>query len=236
MNKHRMWLAVMMAISFMMMACSKTDSDDVKTSGFYATLSVDGNNSNQVTCRATFQVGGATGTYLDLSSGDTVTCNGQSMSRSEFLGMITYTATATYQVGATYSIVLTRAGESPYTATAVLPEAITVTSPTEGQSVTKGTAPTATWTSAVDAGAEMAVTLSYTVNSENSPSFTQTDTAPEQGTLGWSTTQTQVSPPQAGSWSGKFRFVRSKVGSMPAGLDGSVRATQSIERNISLVD
>lgn len=216
--------------------CSKTASDNVKTSGFYATYRITGNNQNSATCTATFQVGGPTGTYLDLSSTDSITCDGQSMNRSEFAGIVTYSANVSYVVGKTYNIVLSRAGEGDYISSAVLPEAIIGYSPSGTPSYQKANAINISWTPSNSNEDNMYVYLNYTAGG-SSYSYSENDTAPESGVgMGFGATETQVSPPVAGTWNATLKFQRYCNGIMSSGLDGDMRAEQQVTVNVTLTD
>lgn len=233
--KHAPILTLLSLVGLLLVSCSKTESDNVKTSGFYVTYSVQGNNQNSVSCTATFQVGGSTGTYLDLSSGDTITCNGNSMSRSEFLGMITYTATVPYSVGGTYTLVLSRTGESAYSSSVVLPEAIAGMNPSSATSYTKGTGLSAAWTPSSNAADGMNVYLRYTA-AGTGYYYSQNDTSPENGVVGFSSAETQLQPPVAGTWSGSIEYSRTRAGTMATELSGTITAYQEVTVSISLVD
>lgn len=222
-------------LSIFATSCAKTSSDNVKTSGFYGSYSIRGNNQNSVNCSVQFQVGGPTGTYLDLSGSDSVTCNGNNMSRSELLGVITYSATVPYTVGGTYTVVLTRSGEAPYTSTAVLPEAITGMNPGTTTSYRKGASISPSWTASANAADAMGVTLSYSAGS-TSYSHYLNDTAPENGSVGFNGSQTQVNPPVAGTWSGTIEYSRRRAGTMDPALSGVITASQNFTANISLTD
>lgn len=226
---------LLLAICGVSISCSNTNSDNVKTSGFYVTYTVRGNNQNSVSCTATLQVGGSTGTYLDLSGGDSVTCNGNSMSRSEFLGMITYSATVPYSVGGTYTVVLNRSGETPYSSTAVLPEAIANMNPSSATSYTKGNPISPSWTSSASALDGMVVTLNYSAGG-SSYSYQQNDTAPENGVVGFSSGQTQLTPAVAGPWTGSIEYSRRRTGSMAVGLSGTITASQVATVSVTLTD
>lgn len=213
-------------------SCSKTNSDNVKTSGIHATLSVEGNNQNSVTCKATLQVGGSTGTYLDLTSGDTITCNGNSMSRSELLGIITYSATVPYQAGSTYTIVLTRTGEDPYSSSVVLPEAISNVSPSAAISQQKGSAISVSWTPSSNATEDsFSASLSAT-----GVSAYLTDSPPEQGALGFGSTDTTPSPVSADSSTGTMTYTRTRSGTMATGLSGDIKAYQKTSVSVTLTN
>lgn len=217
-------------------SCAKTDSSNIKTDGFYVTYRVVGNNQNSAVCTASFQVGGVTGTYIDLNAGDTVTCDGQSMSRSEFAGIVTYSANVAYQVGKTYNIVLSRAGEGDYTSSVVMPQQIVGYSPSGSTSYQKGSAINVSWTASSNAFDNMKVSLNYNTGT-SSYSFYEDDTAPETGSgYGFSSLETQVNPPVAGNWSGSIKFSRFLEGSMDVALEGSVRAGQEVSVNITLTD
>ena len=222
-------------ICLLMMSCSKTPSDNVKTAGFYVSYAISGNNVNAATCRATFQVGGGTGTYLDLGSGDSVTCDGQAMSRSEFAGMISYSVNVPYVVGKTYSLVLTRSGESPYVASVSLPEAIAGYSPSVMTSYQKGSAIAPTWTPSSNGSDSMYVSLSYSYTN-GSRLAGKSDSAPENGTgIIFDASETQMVPPVPGTWAATIKFSRTRSGSVGA-LAGSIRAEQEVSVNVNLVD
>lgn len=217
-------------------ACSNTESENVKTSGFYATYTLFAEGASSASCQATFQVGGSTGTYLDLNSGDTVTCDGQSMVRSELLGMITYTASVTATVGKTYEIVLTRSGEPTYTSTVVLPEAVAGTTPATTTNYTKGSVINTSWTPSSNTTEDfMTVTLSYTAG-DHSASASADDTAPESGTLGFGSSDTNQYSSTTGTFGGKITFKRKRVGTMASGLEGQIYSQQKLEIPINLTD
>lgn len=216
----------------LLVSCSNTKSDNVKTSGFYATLSVDGNNQNSVTCKATFQVGGATGTYLDLNAGDSVTCNGNSMNRSELLGAITYSATVTYQPESTYSIVLNRSGEGSYTSTVKLPAAITNLSPNSAFSTSKGSVMNISWTPSSNATED----TFEAYLSGSGISAILTDTPPEQGALGFGSADTTPSPSSSntGSISASLQYSRIRNGTLANSLSGTIKAYQRSTISVTL--
>lgn len=217
-------------------ACSNTESENVKTSGFYATYTLFAEGASTATCQATFQVGGSTGTYLDLNSGDSVTCDGQSMVRSEFLGMIMYTATVTATVGKTYDVVLTRSGEPTYTSSVVLPEAVAGTTPATTTNYTKGSVINTSWTPSSNTTEDsMTVTLTYDAG-EHSASASADDTAPESGTIGFGSSDTNQYSSVTGTFGGKITFKRKRVGAMASGLEGVVYSQQKLEVPVNLTD
>jgi hypothetical protein len=238
MNRSAAFLKIMFTVVFLFLlqGCSNTESENVKTSGFYATYTLTAEGTSTATCQATFQVGGSTGTYLDLNSGDSVTCAGQSMSRGEFLGMITYTATVNAVAGQAYDIVLNRSGESPYTSTVVLPSAVSGNNPSTTTSYQKGSAVTASWTPSTNTTEDMmSVTLYYEAGSESaSPSYD--DTAPESGTMVFGSSDTNRFPSVTGTYSGKVKFKRTRNGVLAPGLEGRIYSTQSKEVVIQMID
>lgn len=229
---------MMILMSLLIISCAKTKSDNIKTSGFYANYSVTGSQANTalVSCSASFQVESG-GTYIDLSSGDSVTCNGQSMSRSELAGIVTYSASVAYQVGGTYEIVLTRTGESPYSSTVTLPEAVTGISPTSG-SYSKGAQINYSWTPSSTSSDEMIIQFNRVTSASPSPcprSDSNYDTSPEDGSGAFGTNQTALpSDGIAGACSMQIKWIRARNGTMSSGLNGKIKAYQSNEANITL--
>lgn len=233
MNLSKIVLCFLFLIS---LGCAKTDSDNVKTSGFYVTYKITGNNQNSATCNSSFQVGGVTGTYLDLSTGDSITCDGQAMSRSDFAGIVTYSANVAYQAGKTYNFVLTRANEGTYTSSAVLPSTIGGYSPSGNPSIQKGSPINLLWTASNDAFDTMDIVLRYSAGS-SSYSFYRSDTFPEVGAgLGFGSSETQVSPAVAGNWLGSITFSRRRTGNMDVLLSGTVEAAQEFKVDLTLTD
>jgi hypothetical protein len=231
-------ILLLISALFLFVGCAKTNSDNVKTSGIYATYRVVGNNQNSATCTVQFQVGGATGTFLNLSSGDTVTCDGQSMVRSEIAGIITYSASVAYQAGKAYNVDFSRPNEGTYTSTVVLPSEINGISVAQNSSFQKGTAITPTWTASGNFLESMLVELNYcTTANSNCYRYQKNDTAPEAGSgIGFSSNETQVTPNVAGTWNGSLTFRRYLNGSMDASLSGSIQAEQKRTIDILLND
>jgi hypothetical protein len=63
-------------------ACARTDSENIRTSGIWATIVVDQERADRVEIDVNLRVGGITGTIIDLSGEDHVTVNGE-----EILGL-----------------------------------------------------------------------------------------------------------------------------------------------------
>lgn len=132
-------------------ACSTTKSDNVDTAGIYAVFAVSEDGAN-ARGDATFYVGGTTGTVLQLSAGDSITCNGNTMSENQdlFGKYYYYSGCGTLTAGATYTLVFTRNGDDgveTYSSSVVMPAAVTVTSPSGGASYTRGQTIPVTWNS-----------------------------------------------------------------------------------------
>lgn len=231
-------LSSLVLVSAFAINCAKTDSDNIKTSGFYANLQVKSSASNPsvAVCSASFQVESG-GTFIDLSSGDVVTCNGQSMARSELLGIVSYTANLTATVGGTYTIVLTRSGESPYSASVTLPEAVVATSPANNYSGTKGTSLSFSWTSSSNSSDSMFVMASSVTSGDNKCPTTAmfTDSAPENGAGSFSASEMSLpATGVAGACAMTMTWQRTRLGSMPSGLKGTISGIQEVSRSITL--
>ncbi|GIL16623.1 MAG: hypothetical protein BroJett040_03740 [Oligoflexia bacterium] len=232
---------ILFGTGLILSACSNTLSSNIKTSGFYVTYSVNATGGAIASCEASFNVGGSTGTYVDLDGGDTVTCNGLSMSRYQdpIFHTITYKVNVPAVVGGVYEIKFVRVGENPYSATVTLPAPILATAPAANANIVKGSTLTASWVASTDPYTSMAVNLSYSVPKDSGSttySYSKYDSAPENGTVGWGISETQVYPAQAGPWTGTVKFTRSKSGEMAAGLSGYISAEQTVSVSVSLVD
>ena len=236
MNLLRFLCVTSVAVVFAV-GCSKTNSDNVKTSGFYVTYTVTGNNVGTATCTARLQVGGSTGTFLELNGGDSITCDGQSMSRSEFAGIITYSANVTYAVGKIYTVILNRSGEGSYSSTVDMPPVIAGYTPSTTNSYQKGTIINPTWTPSASGLDTMYVDLSYNYGS-GSRTVLHTDTAPENGSgVSFGATDTQVTPAGApGTWTGTLRYTRSRSGQLSTSLSGAISASQEVSVAVNLTD
>lgn len=225
-------IVVMLAVG-----CAKTDSDNVKTSGFYVTYSVTGNNVGTAVCTARLQVGGSTGTYLVLSGADSITCDGQTMARSEFAGIVTYSVNVTYTVGKTYTVVLNRSGEGSYSSSVDLPPTIVGYTPSTTNSFQKGTTLNPTWTPSSNGSDTMYVDLSYNYGTA-SRTIMHADTAPENGGgVAFGPTETQVTPAGApGTWTGTLRYTRTRSGLLSSSLSGTISASQEVSVAVNLTD
>ena len=74
--------------------CSSTTSDNVKTSGIYAIFTIQNKYGQDiVTAKASLQVGGITGSYIELVGDDELYCDDKKLSTSKpGLGIIEYVA------------------------------------------------------------------------------------------------------------------------------------------------
>ncbi len=231
-----------LGILFVMLAmgCAKTSSDNIKTSGFFAHYSVDVSsaNPNQATCSASYTVEDGSATHIELSGSDSVTCNGNSMSKSIVGTIVTYTAIISgVSTGTNFEIKLTRTGESPYIATVTMPEPVVGTSPANASSGTKGAVFNFAWTPSSNAGDTMYVQTIRTsggdTNCPNSASFT--DSPPENGTGSFSAADmTLPAGGTAGACAMKLQWSRSRTGVVGGGLSGRISAYQTHLVNITL--
>lgn len=227
-------LAALLAVS-----CAKTDSDNIKTSGFYASYSVIVSDTNPTVaqCSASFTVEQG-GTWIELGSSDSVTCNGQSMTKTVIGAIVNYNANLTATVGGTYTLVLTRQGENPYSAAVVLPAAIVTSAPPANFSQGKGNSLSLAWTSSASASDTMVVTTNRVTSSDTTCPLTARfeDSAPENGVGSFSSADMSLpSSGTAGTCLMKVVFERIQTGTMPAGLNGSIQAVQQASISGSLL-
>lgn len=226
-------------ISLLGMGCANTESDNVKTAGFYADYNVltQATNPTVAVCSATFRVE-AGGTFINLSSGDSVTCNGQAMSRSEIFGMVSYTVNLPATVGGVYTVVLTRAGESPYSASVTLPNPVSITSPANNFATTKGAPLNFSWTTNGAAEDSMRVsTVNANATADRTCPFSASyyDSSPENGTGSFNASEMSLQQDGvAGVCSMKVTFDRTRYGAMSSRLKGQINSTQQASVTITL--
>lgn len=229
-------ILIYIVISMSLAACSKTGSSNVKTKGISVSYTVEGNNQNSAICRAQFQVGGSTGTYLELEDGDSVTCQGLPMSKSEFAGIITYTTAVNYSPNGTYTVTFKRSDEPAYIATVTLPPPVTGMNPSAFTSYQKAQPLAVSWTPSSYGGDEMWVQLSYSTINNGSHHIWERGGQPELGSAGFTAYDTTTNPPEAGTFSGSIKFQRERSGTIPSPLSGSIRGIQSVSVPIELRD
>jgi hypothetical protein len=222
-------------LSVIATACAKTTSENVKTGGFFASYSVKGNNTSSVECVVRFQVGGGTGTSLELSGSDRVTCDGQSMTKEEALGIVTYRVVLPYRQGHDYQVVLSRAGEPAYLASATLPEPILNMNPAAPVVLQKGTSLQVSWTPSLNPSDEMNVMLNFSAG-KSSHYRQRSDNAPENGNVVFDGQATRTESMESGSWHGSVQITRRRSGQMPSGLGGSISAEQTRTFGVTLND
>jgi hypothetical protein len=200
--------------SLVLASCAKVDSREVKSGGVYATFAVNGDSAGAAECEAVFQVGDLTGTYMSLEGGDEVTCDGKAMTRSELLGMISYSVRVPYEVGRSYTVELKRPGEEPYRSVVTLPEPVTITWPRAGERVAGARGLELKW--------ELGRTTDYDVRVTVSGPRNTAGFAPEHPDKGSRFVDSSSLPMPEGSSAENFTAVvtRSRAGSFPAGLSG----------------
>lgn len=214
-------------------ACSTTKSDNVDTDGIYAVfyLSEDGANARG---DATFYVGGSTGTVLQLSAGDSITCNGNAMSENQdlFGKFYYYGNCGTLTAGATYTLVFTRNGEDgveTYSSSVVMPAAVTISSPSSGATFTRGQTIPVSWNGGSDS-VEVSISGSGTSASGSgsttySRSHGSLDDDGSYTILGADTDPVDTITGVIAN--AVISVTRSRSGTMAAGLDGSISARRA---------
>jgi len=235
------WMLGLILVAGLAAGCSKSLSSAIATSEIYATFAVNGNSSNEVECVAEFRVGGALGTYLELDGDDEVFCSDGTheieLDKNEtFLNTVSYHGTGlTYGVGNTYQVIFRRKSES-HTASAVLPQAMTVTAPSGGNH-TKGTPLPVTWNAGTSQG--VSVTLDWTSGSY-AQLVSSSDSDDGSDTLTAEQTETKTSDNTAikGNIPATVTVKRHTEGTFPSSLPkgGSIDASQSGSTSVTLVD
>lgn len=225
--------SLMVVIALAATGCSKTPSSNVKTSGIYVSYSVVGDNVGSATCEAQFQVGGPTGTFLELDDGDSVTCDGQPMARNEFAGIVTYRVPVTYKPRGSYIVVFTRKDEPQYVATTGIPESITGLNPVSFVGLQKSRPFSVSWTPSLNNGDEMQVALQHSSSRSSGAKF-KSGGRPESGVVMFQSEDTRFE--ESGPINAKIVYRRMREGRLPLGLAGHIRGVQSVSVPVQLTD
>ncbi len=220
--------------------CANVPSTQVDPGAVFGTITVDGDSRSSAQCTATWSVGNGIGaTTIVLSGNDRVTCNDGTrevlLGEQDLLGHVSYTASVAYAPGTTYVVTLVYAGKS-YASSVQLPAGVSISGPSSGQTVKKGSQLSLTW---AGAGAtamrfEMVPTLTDAVS--------QFDSSADQGvhTTGPAFTKTLAASgqPLTGAAPATVKFIRVEDGSFVAAglMGGTISATQTDSVGINLVD
>ncbi|MGE0632006.1 MAG: hypothetical protein AB7O96_06335 [Pseudobdellovibrionaceae bacterium] len=232
--KKLIYVSLFFIATFNFGCTKKTESEDVSTSGIEAHFVVDAYPAdNRVVCQATFNLESDDNNLIELSDGDSITCNGIGMAKSG----TTYSITTAYAANAEYEFSFIREGESAHTTSIQIPDAPTGISPASGATSTKGQALNVSWTPSTDVTWEsMRVSLNNGETGDDALNATVEDPAPETGSVAFGTSQTQTSPPSTGSWSSTLTLTRTKKGTRPENLSGDIFSHISVEVPVTLVD
>ncbi len=225
-----------------LMGCSKTRSTAIATSEIYATYSVAGNSADQLTCSAVFQVGGGTGTYIEMDGEDTAICSNGTTEvtlnkTTDFLGIVEYSTTSlAYDAAKTYTLTFKRKAGETHAANATLPPAVVINSPAAASEQTKGAILNFTFTAATSSAID--ATLSWSTSGKNGSTG---HALTESGIGAFSATETKTLDSKgatvSGNISGTIKIERSLTGTFPSTLKGGIiRGRQQATRAITLVD
>jgi hypothetical protein len=129
------------ALALLGTACTSVKSSDLATMGMSAHMTVTADSPGSTTASASLNVDDNVTDYVDLSSGDSLVATAaggpsQAMSRSNVLGIISYSASFTGQgaPGTAYTIAFKRQAPavSALSSTCTLPEVFQLTAPSAG--------------------------------------------------------------------------------------------------------
>jgi hypothetical protein len=233
MLKHLFFYGVLLAaIPFLFINCSTQDSEDVRTSGIYATFWIYYNDGSPK-AEATFYPGdGISTSTMELSDGDTISVryggNTYELSHHQLVGHYYQKTGITYTEDAEYTFIFHREGEGDYEATVTAPKLINITSPGSG-SISRYTTTTLEWTPAVLSG-EIYLSVSghgkKAANPTEDDSYSKSDIIADDGSYDLS-----------GDWKDPSKLTdladitgveisleRTNTGTMPSGLNGTVKA------------
>ncbi len=227
---------LLLSFSVFLTNCSKVSSKNVKTEGLYTVFNLHGDNQQSVVCHAVVRVGGATGTFVDLDNGDSLTCNDQPMlKRSDSLGQISYEAKLSQQTDPNYTITLHRDGEKELRATVVLPAKIENITPSSGAEVSKAGPLTTTWNPSSDPNDKISVSFSARAGNTAYLS-TMLPTSEDPGKADLLLTGFKEDPKFAQVRTGTLTFKRHRSGVTDPKLDSTIEADQSTLIYVKLMD
>ncbi len=235
------WLSfVTMAFLATMAGCESTESENVKTPGFYAEFSVKALEGNRVECFARFQVGGPEGTYLALNAGDEVTCEGRSMEKKvDILGQVFYATDLSSAAGEEVQLHFYRPNEPKYETVLSVPEDFAPRLENNPNGVISKSSPLHVSWSPPSLASVMTVTASF--KNPQRPEFYGSlrgeDRAPEQGHLYLGVPANVDTQGSVGeNWQGHLEFRRYNSYTMPSGLKGRAFSIRTKSLNVELID
>ena len=215
--------------AFATFGCAKTPSSNVKTDGIYATFEAKGYAGKTVEVHSTFQVGGPLGTNIELVGSDTITCNGQTLTRQDAGTFISYYYNFPYAAGSTYEFILSRSGEAPKVARVTLPEPVLLISPLNRNTYKSGYPINLSWTP----GTSSSDVLHIEFQNGGSPRDIYEDLPTDSGSFTIPAENTQI---KSTSYDATLSLKRRRAGSFPNGLTGGiVQATEVSEISINLM-
>ena len=145
----RMRLTILtMVLTSLMTGCPPVMSGSIDTDALYISYRIT-EVGDTVLVRAEFRVGNALGTLLELSEGDDLRVNGVAMA---YRALLIPHYEGTVVPADTYSFVLTRPGEGPYTSTVSAPMPVSITSPAADTTLSRSTDFTVTWDDPANTG------------------------------------------------------------------------------------
>lgn len=230
----RAFFSILILGALALTSCSKKKSDETNTEAWFATYSVK-HEGGQVVCEAKFQVGkGGDTTFIELTGGDYVDCNGVSTVRADSLiGEVIYKTAIAPTTNIT--ITLHRKGEKDYTATVGVPENIILNNPTNGQVLSKQQIVSVNWVTSSFSIDRMRINLTYSEASSNpNQSLTKYRTYVldrETGAFGIPASETPGGAGAVGVMAdipATLQLTRSRPGTMPQGLQGQIIATRTL--------
>ena len=189
-REDKMYRIVYFSMVLALFSCSKVNSDLVKSEGLYFNTSVT-RKAGSLKCLTTLNVGGSTGTFVDITGSESLTCNGLPMKRfSNVANQIWYEVVLPIGTVSPFEVVFDRPKEK-LKATATMPEEIQEVAAIRTDLNIGLDIPIA-WKPSSDSKDVMVVYLTLTSSSGVTKSITLTDTAPETGNLVISGSETKI--------------------------------------------
>jgi hypothetical protein len=156
-----------LALAIALSACKSTNSENVRTPGIAVDYRVTDNQFGTVSASAVMKIGS---TYIDLSGGDALYCEGVKMGKAEGgLREVMYAANLNRLVpGDSYEFQLYRpATRETHFSYAIAPEPVVITAPSSGESVSSRLPLSVVWTAAAQGNMSVHVTGSSVRSQSN---------------------------------------------------------------------
>lgn len=246
-------------LGFATSSCTTLESDEVKTTALNGEFVITAMSSGTARCSAHFTAGhgGINTTTVDLKGGDSVSCNGAVMSRSEdgITHEISYSVDLAGKPGDTFIVIFHRQNEADYNAKVILPDPILLPVRPPA-SLKKDSGVSVSYVPSQFRDASLLATLAASDPKEGQYNMdpngnridskgqrvstglsgTSSDGPPEHGMVALKDDFPKNAPYSNGNWPGKIQLIRAISGVVSAGFNGRISAQQILTIPVTVTD